>query len=487
MLNVFPALLKDSPMASGTPTGLPLVPAVSTRTSQSLNRGGIVNPLSGLGGPADKSDTSYFVENVIRTREALQVAYVQSWAAMKFINIPVDDMFIRGRRWEDDDEAVVEAMEEIERTLEINSRIADAMKAGRLYGTGLLVIVSKEAPLHTPLIPEFIREGDLTNLLVFDRFDARIDEEVSDIYDRAYGQPEMYIIKPRIRPEKELEVHASRIIRFDGRRAVTTEGWSGIYDRQWGISELIYAMIEILHDASLVGGIAHLSQEADIGVVKMQNFRDSLMSNIASDEPSAMEIGSAINRYKSIFRTLFIDANDDFSRETVAFGGLADLMDRFAIRLAAMADIPATRFLSRSPVGMNSTGESDMKNYAIHVAAMQQRMLAPKMRLIDEVVSRSVGLSEIPQYEWLPLTDMSEEEQADISRTRTESLAMMLDRFVLTEDEVREILSGDPLYGELGPLPEDAPKRVDPAEEMALQNQNAGGQNDNSGASSASG
>ena len=62
---------------------------------------------------------------------------------------------------------------------------------------------------------------------------------------------------------------------------------------------------------------------------------------------------------------MLVDKNDEFDRVSYNFQGLPDLMDRFAERLAAAADIPATRFMGQAPKGMNATGASDEKNYAL--------------------------------------------------------------------------------------------------------------------------
>ena len=118
-----------------------------------------------------------------------------------------------------------------------------------------------------------------------------------------------------------------------------------------------------------------------------------------------------------------------------------------------MAGIPITRFLSASPAGMNATGESDAINYAIHVLAMQERF-SKKLRMLDEVMARSLGMREALDYEWLPLMNLSEKEQADIAKTKAEALALMMDRYAIFENETRIILSGDPVFGELEELPE---------------------------------
>lgn len=447
------------------------LPAATALGTQSIRGGGIVNPASGLGGYADKGNSSYFYPTINRARAPFEVMYVESWAAAKFIDIPIDDMFIRGRSWagkgDNKDEGAIEKMEEAERNLKSQERLAMAMKAGRLHGGGLAVMMTTEASLDTPLMVEKIKEGDFAALLCFDRFDCSIQTHVADPFDPDYGKPDIYLIQPRPRDGAALPlyIHASRILRFDGKQALSSDSWCSAYDVDWGVSELIPAITELTHDASAASAVAHLMQEASIPVVKTEGFANSLSGKVAADEVSPHELGTALNFYKSIYRTMMIDKTDDFERVSVTFAGLPELLDKFAERLAAIAGIPITRFLSQSPAGMNSTGESDMKNYAMHVAALQIRLLDAPMRKLDAVLARHVGLKEPPEWKWNGLFDLTDMEQAEVAKGRAEPVIALFNAGIIDENEARETITdwSDPVLGAFDPMPEaDLEKNQEP-------------------------
>ena len=442
--------------------------AAGSTVSQELVRqsviGGLRNKLSGLGGTGDKGAASYFVPTVIRNRYLLETFYNESWVCAKLINIPVDDMFVRVRQWQGEDENTVKMMEDLEDSLGVADALASAMKSGRLYGTGLLVIVTNEAMMNTPLVIENIKPGDLKSLLYFDRFNASVQMWNQNPMSPMFGQPEIYKIQSRLLNE-QWEIHPSRVLRFDGKKPINVDGWSGAYERTWGVSEIIAAMTEIQHDSTFVNAIAHLSQEASIPVVKIQRFKEALAGMQGPDTPSVSEMGALFNQHKSLFRTLFLDKNDEFERVAVSFAGMAEMMDRFPERVAAVAGIPKTRFLSSSPAGMNATGESDMKNYAVHVAAMRQRMLRVPLKKLDAIMAKHLGLPEPLMYEWPSLIDLSDEELANISKTKAETVGSLVDRRVIMENEARMMLSGDPLFGELEELPEDMFEPDEPEDE----------------------
>jgi len=67
---------------------------------------------------------------------------------------------------------MIEDLEKSEDYYKVTRTLNGEMKAARMFGTALVVIMTKEAPLDLPLVIEEIREGDLCSLRVFDRFES---------------------------------------------------------------------------------------------------------------------------------------------------------------------------------------------------------------------------------------------------------------------------------------------------------------------------
>ena len=420
----------------------------SGQTGASLTRGGYSNPLSGAGGPLDKGDAGLFSPTYINNRQELEVMYVQSWAAKKFIDIPVDDMFIRWRQWDARTKDISEAMREGESEFEIIPRLAKAIKQGRLFGSGLFIVVTKEGQLHQPLDIKKIRKGDLVHFLPIDRFDASVKEIDINPYSKTFQQPLRYMLFPTA--STPFEVHASRVIRFDGITSLSLSGFSN-YDRYWGISEAVPVILSIMQDQNIAAAAAHLTTEASIPVIKMTGLREALSGYRDPDTPDPSKMASNLSVLKSSWHTMFLDKMDDFERVAVTWSGLSDLMNVFAMRLAAAANIPATRFWGQAPMGMNATGESDMRNYAMFVRSMQIRMLTKPLRIVDEIISRHLGIKEVPKYEWVSLMDMTGEDMAKASKAKMETAVLGTMNDVISRDEGRAVLDGDPVVGYLDP------------------------------------
>ena len=417
--------------------------------------GGPMNAMTGMGTSLDSNEHTTWLPTRFLTRQTLETIYVQSWAARKFIDIPVDDMTIRWRTFEASEDVTIEQIkmfQDAERELKVRDAVIKGMKAGRKYGTAVIVIVTEGEDLATPLDIQSIRPGSVLNLLVLDRYDLSVAEYDGNVMSRTYGQPLTYSIAPRFgNPVPRCD--ASRVIRFDGIMPLTNSSFT-MYEQWWGVSCLVPVMLSIAQDQSIATSVAHLAKEASIPYIKLAGFQDAIAGQVDEHELSVEQLAQRLNQLRSNFRTLFLSEADEFGRESVTWSGIPDVMDRFAQRIAAAADIPATRFWGQSPIGMNATGDSDMQNYAIRVNALQELLLCDPLYILDQVVLRHAGIEadEPFEYSWPSLIDVSDLDQATADLARVQALGEAADRAALMENEFRERLNNIEFFGDLEEL-----------------------------------
>lgn len=139
-----------------------------------------------MGTALDKSEGPFFTPTRFYHRSPLEVLFVQSSAAHKAINIPIDDAFLRWRRWEGTDKSASKKMKDQEKKHLIRKWLSGAMKAGDAFGSAVMMFMTREAPLNEPLVIEELREGVLLYLRVFDRFDMSVNVRNSNIYSEIY-------------------------------------------------------------------------------------------------------------------------------------------------------------------------------------------------------------------------------------------------------------------------------------------------------------
>lgn len=171
--------------------------------------------------------------------------------------------------------------------------------------------------------------------------------------------------------------------------------------------------------------------------------------------PSISETVEAFRANKSIHRVNVMDADDDLERTEVRWQGADRIYDVVLDRMSAISGLPRTRLLGQSPAGMNATGESDMRNYAMTIAARQSAMLTEPLRVLDAVLAMDAGLSAVPSYRFVPLTDMTDAERATTAGDWASALTTALAAGLIDEDEGRDVLAASGLFGDLeGPAPE---------------------------------
>ena len=261
-----------------------------------------------------------------------------------------------------------------------------------------------------------------------------------------YQQPMSYMISTE---GAHFEVHESRVLRFDGIKPVDdfVGGHKGT-TKIGGIPVLSPILRTITQHEATTSAVAHLVQEMSIPVIKLENFQETMASMNATSagaagsdlEVSPQKYAETINHYKSNFKTMFLGKNDEMTRLAVQFSGIKDIFDHMVLCLAAAADIPATRFFGKSPAGMNATGESDMMNYAIMVAAQQVRMLTKPLFKLDQVLARDAGLQIPPSYRWQPMVQVSDKEQAEAIQIVSQAVMNNLASGTMDEMEGRKVL-----------------------------------------------
>lgn len=443
-MKFLPALRKRVPET--LPASMVLDTVSQVYAGQMMNRG-LTNQLSGMGGQTDKSVWFKYVPHWLNDRQMIENVCNLSWLAERFIDMPVDDMFAKPRIY-DSNKRFKKAFKD----LKIDTRAASAIKLSRKYGTGLLWLVSKEAKPEVPLNLNAIRKGDVVNAVAIDRNDVSVKIIDKNVMSPNFGQPEIYTL--HVHQFGSIDVHYTRIYRWDGQTADTINGWQQ-YEKDWGVSSLASVMQEVFNDSTMISAITHLIQEASIPVHKVDGLAEIMCrGKAAADEQNVDDIMKQVNMYKSIYRTIFMDSDNEFDRTSVNFSNIPELMVQFEERFAMSSGVSTTRFLGKSASGLNATGEGDQRNDSKSTRIRQTRMLEPFYDWVDPIIARSVG-GPAPEYEFPPLFEMSEKETSDIDLARSRAAKLMVDNGSWSPKEAKDYLATGTLpAGSLDPAAE---------------------------------
>jgi phage-related protein (TIGR01555 family) len=341
------------------------------------------------------------------------------------------------------------------------TKIKLAFYWARLFGgAAILIGVLDGQTMDKPLDPKKIKSFE--KLKIIDRTEiefSRIQFQLDPTLPR-YGLPLYYPIKFDTGSGAEAEklVHYTRVLELHGdtlpRKAAATLSAD---DRYWGISVLQRADERLKTLGSSLGSIDQLLDEMSVGKYKVKD----LAMLLASPEGKA-----AIKRRvelmdltRSAFRSQYLDSEEEFSRDTVNFTGIPEVLYIIFMLLSADTGYPITRLFGVSPGGMNATGESDMRNYYDGVRSVQSTDLKPIILYFLRIISEWQNVPE-PYIKFLPLETMNEKEQADLKKQEADTEAIeastyksYVDMGVLEPYEVRFLKFGNTLDDI--PIPKD--------------------------------
>lgn len=364
-----------------------------------------MNLTSGLGTIRDKVTGSMFTLPLL-DKGQVDNAYRGDWIARKIVDVPAFDETREWRDWQAK-KPQIEKLEAEEARLGVQSKVARARKLARLYGGAVLFIGTGDADPIQPLAPERVKAGGLKYLHVFSRHEMIAGELDQDPLSPFYGEPIKYTLAGK---GSMVDVHPSRVVRFIGAelpdRIMAYDGWGDT------VLQAVYDAV--MQAGSAAAAIAAMLQEAKVDIVKVPGFMESLATEEYRNR--IIQRYQLANTGKSITNTLMIDGEEEWDHKQISFATLPEMLNTYLQIASGAADIPATRLLGQTPGGLQSTGQSDIRNYYDRISAGQNLELRPALSRLDEVLIRS-ALGSRPtdvHYTWAPLWQMTEVEKADV-------------------------------------------------------------------------
>jgi phage-related protein (TIGR01555 family) len=392
----------------------------------------LVNLVSGLGGAKDKASATMFAL-ALMGKDQLDAAYRGDWIARKVVDIPAFDETRAWRNWQAEQDQI-EAIEAEEARHSIQSKVAAARVRARLYGGSALYLGVDRGTPGEELDMRRVAKGGLRYVHVLNRYEILPGEIELDPQSPLFGEPKKYTLTTGTKAS--VDIHPSRVIRFVG---------AGLPDRNlmldgWGDSALQAVDDAVRHAGSAAAAIAALLQEAKVDIIKMPN----LMEGVATEEyrGKVIERFTLANTAKSMVNAILLDGEEEWSQKQVSFTNLPEVLNTYLQIASGAADIPATRLLGQTPGGLQSTGESDLRNYYDRISAGQNLSLRPALYRLDEAIIRSALGTRPPEvhYLWAPLWQIPEKERAEIAESKAKTTKLYAETGLLPDPALGKAL-----------------------------------------------
>lgn len=359
---------------------------------------------------------SYGFNPISRNRVLLEWMYRGSWLVGQAVDVVGDDMTRAGiELGEGIDPVYSGELQHAMRDLCIWEHINNTVRWSRLYGGCLAVMLIEGQDPATPLNVETIGRNQFKGLLVLDRW--MVQPTFNNLVKKLgpdLGRPIFYDVVADAPALPRMRIHYSRCLRMDG---LELPYWQKISENLWGMS-----VIERLYDRltafdSTSQGAAQLVYKAYLRTMKVDGLRDIIAAGGPALEGLVKQV-EMIRLFQSNEGLTLIDGKDEFDTHQYTFAGLSDVMMQFGQQVSGATQIPLVRLFGQSPSGLNSTGESDLRNYYDSINQQQESKLRRPMTVMLDVLSRSELDTELPDdfnYDFASLWQLSDVEKSDVA------------------------------------------------------------------------
>lgn len=402
--------------------------AVARRATEQRFADGIANSLLRVGQvPQNLNNASrYRAKFKTMDRAQLEWAYQTSWMCGLVVDIVAEDMTREGIDVKSDNPQIVDDINKQLDDLLVWSGICDALKWSRLYGGSIAVILIEGDDMSTPL--REVRKDSFRGVAVFDRW--QLDQSAQGAVQELgpnFGLPEFYRVIPTATDVHipSDRIHHSRVIRFEGRRLPWNlrQAYMG-----WGASVLepMFDCVSTFDTAT--SSASQLLSKAYLRFYKVKDLRDILTNDIAAK--GFLKQMDYMRQFQSNEGLTIGDAEDDFQTIQYSFTGIPEIILQFGQQISGAIGVPLVRLFGQSPVGLNSTGESDLRIYYDNVKHEQDSDLRPGMKRLLNVMYQSItGHAPGPDFgfEFKPLWQMSTEQKAATAQAMVGSIIQSLD------------------------------------------------------------
>jgi uncharacterized protein len=331
--------------------------------------------------------------------------------------------------------------------LNVVELLREAGYFSRAFGGGAILLGSVDGSedLSKPLNEEKIDE--IKELSVRTPKELIPKSYYNDVKKPKYGQIATYYLVPLDSPPGDVTlatmpvVHESRVVRIDGVRTTRRKRLLGI-NPGWDKS-IFVRIAQIAADFQhSFQGAAILVQDFAPATLKIKGLARILASKRVGTDGGVGERAAALALCKSIARVAIIDAEEEYKRETVSVTGLAELLDKMALRYSAAIRMPVTKLMGESPAGLNATGNSDIRWWYDQLRADQKRIFLPVlMRLAKLVFLAKQGPTKgrVPKkftFEFGELHQLTALEKEDLRKKVAERDKIYVDMGAVTPEEI---------------------------------------------------
>lgn len=376
----------------------------------------------GMGTQNALSGSTYGFNPITRVRTLLEWIYRGSWLGGVAVDLRAEDMTRAGI--EINTTMPPDQTEKL--TVKLQSSgcwkgMRDTKRWANLYGGAIGVIMIDGQDLAEPLRVDRIQKGSFRGMAVLDRWMVEPTITQGGLVQEPgphLGKPKYYLIRSDSSMFPGGRIHYSRCLRLVGDEMPY---WQSVMENLWGTSvyERIYDRLVAFDSATQ--GAAQSVYKSYIRTYKIAKLREITTAG-GPAYAGLLRYVNVMRMFQGIEGVTLMDAQDEFVAHTPSISsGIAEALVQFGQQLCGALRIPAVRLFGMSPSGLNSTGDSDWRNYYDGIATEQETELREFVHLLLCVIAMSEGLK-LPEgfgFNFTPLWQMTATQKAEVADKKT--------------------------------------------------------------------
>lgn len=358
---------------------------------------------------------------------------------------------------EEDNSEAIRQIEECFERLNVRDVFRKAVETDGLFGRGQILVQIKDhdGKLANPLLltEKTIAKGSLKALVNIEPmwttpapYNA-VDPTLPDFY------------KPKAWYVMAQEIHASRLFTLISRPVPDmlkpAYNFGGVsmtqlmmpYVERW--LRTVDSVSDLLHSFSLSG---------------IKTDMSAILGGSDDGDTNIMLRAELYNRLRDNRGLMLLSKDEEeFFQFNTPLSGLDALLAQSQEQMAAPSHTPLVKLLGITPSGLNASTEGEIAVYYDHIRATQENLLRdPLDKLLKLVQLHLFGkVNDNITFDFAPLQQISETELSAIRKSDTDRDVAYIQAGVVSAEEVRGRLAGEPGSGYNGIDVEDVPEMPD--------------------------
>jgi hypothetical protein len=451
------------------------------------------NFVTGLGQMGIDPTKNVIYDLFLLDRAQLENMYRGDWLSRKICDAPAEDMTREWRAWQANQDQI-EALETVEKTMDLQRKVKQWISKARLYGGAALILgVDDGNDASQPIDLDKCGRGCLRYVVVLHRWELNAGPRIYNVNDPYYTRASYYTVatpmfgfmgepgvtmpsgasnQPEQVPGSTMRTKINNIISFGSKSwqekrnlqtIPTNIGMTQIHPSRvlelagnelpdwrlapmgggWGDSVLQTVVDTIQSFTSSLQSVAAIVNDSKLDVVKIpemalnmtnENYKNRLLDRFMLSAQT-----------KSAISALLLDKEEEWERVQTNMGGLPMILHEFYTVVSAAADIPVSRLFGTAmgqgvSGGSTSGGPDDLRNYYDVCVDIQKNEIAPRLGMLDQVMMRSALGTADPNihYKWNPLWQLAEGDKATIALQKAQTTQIYVNTGIINEDALRE-------------------------------------------------